>query len=208
MTTPDQASDTGNATNQGDAPAHSPDNPFVEPPAATPPAPTPQAGAAPEGDTNDSINLPLDGVVDVETLKKMVGRLRHENGNRRRAERELEEKVQTLTSWKLNHQNGLTEAEERAEAAEKLARQYVAKAVALEYNIDDDLVEFIQGDTEEEMWAKAEKLANTKGRKGSPGKPTKTPTQTDLFPGRRGTPVGKTGEDESSEWFKDFWSNR
>jgi hypothetical protein len=152
------------------------------------------------GDTNDAINASLDGVDDPSVLKGMVTRLRHENGNHRKRNTELRDEKEKLEAWKLAHNKGVAEANERVKKAEATARQYVIKAALVEYDVDEDLADLVDGKTEEEIWAKAEKLANTKKRKPS----WETPTNVDLFPGRRGSPVESPKKDPGGDWFKDF----
>lgn len=168
-----------------------------------------------KGNTNDSITASLDEIDDVDTLKNMVRRLRTENGNHRRKNKAQEDDITTLKEFKVRHFKGLAEAEERVEKAEKLARQFVVKAVALEFDIDDDLVDLIDGRTEEEIYEKAEKLANTKKREKVPDarnplEPGWVPGPTQLMPGKRGNPVKPTPQDENqeSEWFNEFWRTR
>lgn len=158
------------------------------------------------GNTNDSINASLDSIKDADVLKGMVTRLRHENGNHRRKNKELEVEVEKLKGWKLNHNKGVAEAQERATKAEAIAKQHVIKSAALEYGVDDDLIDLIDGNSEEEIWAKAEKLANTKKQRAS----YETPTNIDLFAGRsRGKPLApKSEKDPGVDFFKDFISGR
>lgn len=165
------------------------------------------------GNTNDSILASLDEINDVETLKSMVKTLRSENGNHRRKNKDMESENQALKSWKHDHLRGVADAEEKVAKANNLAKQYVIKAVALEFDIDDDLVDLITGDSEEEIWAKGEKLANTK-KKGAdsarnPLEPGWVPGPTQLLPGKRGEPVRRgpknDGSNEDGNWLKEAW---
>lgn len=157
-----------------------------------------------KGDTNDAIRTPLEGVNDVDVLKGMVTRLRHENGNHRKEKQSLKSENETLKQWRINHNKGVAEAKARADKAEQVAKQYIIKAAAVEYDVDDDLIDLIDGATEEEIWAKAEKLHNTKKRK--PAYETPTPTNVDLFAGRsRGRPVAPAKNDAAgAEFLRDL----
>lgn len=155
-----------------------------------------------KGNTNDSINSSLEDITDVDVLKGMITRLRHENGNHRKEKQSLKTEVDSLKQWKLNHNKGVSEAQARATKAEQVAKQYVIKAAALEYQVDEDLIDLIDGKTEEEIWAKAEKLANTKKQRRSYEEPT--PTNVDLFGGRRGEPVKPPQKNPGGDWLKDF----
>lgn len=153
------------------------------------------------GNTNDSINASLDKIKDPDVLKGMVTRLRHENGNHRRAKKELEKENETLKNWKRNHLKGVQEAEARAVKAEAVAKQHVIKAAALEYGVDDDLIDLIDGSSEDEIWEKASRLADTKREK----RVYETPTDTNLFGGRtRGAPVRPPAKSAGSDFFEDL----
>jgi hypothetical protein len=170
---------------------------------STPSAPvetTNQTAPVVSGDTNDAINASLDSISDPAVLKGMVTRLRHENGNHRKRNTELNEANAKLEAWKLAHNKSVAEANERTKKAEDTAKQYVIKAALIEYDVDEDLADLVDGKTEEEIWNKAAKLANTKKNKPS----WETPTNVDLFGGRRGTPVEPAKKDPGGDWFKEF----
>ena len=153
------------------------------------------------GNTNDSINASLDSIKDADVLKGMVTRLRHENGNHRRAKKELEKEVESLKSWKRENLKRVNEANARAEKSDEIARQHIIKAAALEYDVDDDLIDLIDGKTVDEIWDKASRLANTKKEKRT----YETPTDPTLFGGRsRGVPVGPQPKTAGTDFFEDL----
>lgn len=172
---------------------------------------TPAKETPPKAGTNDSINMSLDEIDDLDVLKGMVRSLRAENANHRRSKKTLTDEVEGLKAWKVQNVKSVGEAEEKAARADQVAKRYVIKAAAMEYDVDDDLVELINGDTEDEIWAKAEKLANTKKDKGNtarnPLDPGWVPGPTQLMPGKRGNPLtGKpTGEEDDGSWLKRAW---
>jgi hypothetical protein len=153
------------------------------------------------GNTNDSINASLDAIKDTDILKGMVTRLRHENGNHRRAKKELEKEVEGLKSWKRDNLKKVSEADARAAHADEVARQHIIKAAALEYDVDDDLIDLIDGKTVDEIWDKASRLANTKKEMRT----YETPTDTTLFGGKsRGTPVGPQPKTAGTDFFEEL----
>lgn len=163
------------------------------------------------GGTNDSINASLEEIDDVETLKSMVRTLRSENGNHRRKNKTVEEENLALKSWKLDHLKGVADAEDKVMKADQIAKRAVIKAAVLEFDIDEDLVDLISGETEEEIYEKASKLANTRKKGGdaarNPLEPGWVPGPTNLLPGKRGEPVRKNrqpAEDDGS-WLRDAW---
>lgn len=164
---------------------------------------------APSG-TNDAISSSLDEVDDVDVLKGMVKTLRTENGNHRRKNKEVETENAALKAWKMDHLKGVADAEERVAKADQVAKRYVVKAVALEFDIDDDLVDLLDGNTEEEIWAKGEKLANTRKKDSgarNPLDPAWVPGPTQLMPGKRGEPARQPApQKEDTQWLRDAWS--
>jgi len=164
------------------------------------------------GNTNDSITASLDDIDDVDTLKNMVRTLRAENGNARRKAKAENEENQALKAWKLDHLRGVADAEERVAKADQVAKRYVIQAAAKEFEVDEDLVDLITGETEEEIWEKAEKLGNTK-KKGSdarnPLDPGWVPGPTQLMAGKRGNPISSSKKDAPSQdtnWLRDAWN--
>ena len=153
------------------------------------------------GNTDDSINASLDEIVDPTVLKSMVTRLRHENGNHRKQKGELASEVETLRAKTVTYNQKLKEAEERVAQAELVAKTFVIKAAAVEYDVDEDLIDLIDGKTTEEIYEKASRLQETKKRKPA----YETPTRVDLFPGRtRGKAVKPAEKDSGGEFFRDF----
>lgn len=153
------------------------------------------------GNTNDSITASLEEIKSVDVLKSMVTRLRHENGNHRKRNKEQEKQIESLKTEKVQRSKSVKDATERAERAEAKAHSYVVKAAALEYDVDEDLMDLIEGNTEEEVWAKAEKLANTKKRKPS----YELPDTFDPF-AKRTKAVDKQRKDQGAEYIRDLFS--
>lgn len=139
------------------------------------------------GNTNDAINANLNKIDDLDVLKGMVTRLRHENGNHRRGKNELAKENEKLKSWKNSNLKRAAEAEARADKAEKIAKQHIIKAAAAEYDVDEEFIDFIDGSTDEEIYEKASKLANTKKRR--PKSYDQSAAENPMFGGRRGNPL-------------------
>lgn len=160
--------------------------------------------------TNDAINRSIDEIADPDTLKSMVRTLRAENGNHRKKNRALEDENNSLKSWKIDHLKGLADAEDRVAKADGIAKRAVIKAAALEFDIDDDLLDLITGNSEEEIFERASKLANTKKRGNearNPLEPGWVPGPTQLLPGKRGAPIRpRSNQSDDAQWLRDAWN--
>lgn len=165
-------------------------------------AETPDEDDSPTGNTNDSINAPLEGVEDVNVLKGMVTRLRHENANHRKGKQEAVAEVDRLKADKLARSKTVEKANERVLAAERIAKQYVILAAMREYDVDEEFADLIDGKDEEEIFEKAQRLGGTKKQK--PAYTYDTPTNTEMFAGRRGNPLSKKGDQPGADFLKDL----
>lgn len=139
--------------------------------------------------------LEVDEDVDIDDpaeLKKLVKKLRRENAAKRVKGKEIEDAAQ---QWKKHldaQKTELEKAQERAkelEAEIELARiEKLQHLIAKEFELDEDLEEFITGADEKEMRKKAEKLAEK-----AVSKPASSAS--DLSAGRRGAHLApKRGE--------------
>jgi hypothetical protein len=152
------------------------------------------------GDTNDSINAPLEGLDDVNVLKGMVVRLRHENANHRKGKQEVVKERDSLKAEKLTRSKAIEKANERVLAAERIAKQYVILAAMREYDVDEEMADLIDGENEEEIFDKAKRLAGTRKQKPA----YDTPTNVDLFAGKRGNPLTRKTDSGGADFLKDL----
>lgn len=206
--------DNANTDAVDEVSGYSEDNPFVVD--TVTPESRDQAGAADEdeevdaevtGNTNDSINASLDELKDADVLKGMITRLRHENGNHRKRNKELVSENETLKAEKAKRMNSVKEAKERAERAEARAKAYVIKLAAEEYGIDEDLIDLVDGATDEEIYARAELLAERLMATNKRKPDYELPSSFDPFAGRRGRPVrGQGQKDPGGEYLRDLLS--
>lgn len=173
-----------------------------KPPIKKAPAVQAEADEGPTGDTNDAINAPLEGLEDAAVLRGMVTRLRHENGNHRKKNKEVADQAKSLEGWKLAHQKGVAEAEERARVAEAIAHSYVVKAAMQEYDVDEEFyVDIEKHDSEDSIWAAAARLADTKKKKRA----YETAPQTaETFAGKRGKPLQRKTDPAGSDFLTDL----
>lgn len=162
------------------------------------------------GNANDAINASLEDIDDPVLLKKMLKSLRGENAKSRLEKNAKESELTEFRAWKESQMTELEKANARADEAEAKAAEATRRAIIKEFDIDEDLQEFLVGATEDEIRAKAEKLAKRaaatgEGEKGQGVLPAGT---TNLRPGKRGTPVGKakTSADEGAEFLEDLWN--
>lgn len=161
-------------------------------------APKPKATI--EEDDDSDVTMSLEELNNVEVLKGMITRLRHENGNHRKKNQALAEEAAKLEAWKINHNKTIDEAKAEVSRYRAIAKNYAIKDAAREYNVDEDLIDLIDGETEEEIWAKAQKLQNTKKRKASYEEASDA---LELFSGRRGKPIEPPKKDPGADWLKD-----
>lgn len=127
-------------------------------------------GQVPENnDENDAVGA-LDAdtsknssIGDLETALKEIEKLRKENAAKRVKNKETESELEEFRKWKDSQKTELERLQEAKEAAEKelvkLRREGLRNSIGAEFKLDPDLYEFITGADEEEMRARAEKLA-------------------------------------------------
>lgn len=161
--------------------------------------------------TNDTINASLDEVDDPDVLKKMVKKLRGEAAKTRTEKNAKEAELTEFRAWKESQMTATEKAEQRAQDAEARLLEVTRDAVAKEFGLDDDLIEFLEGVPEDKLREKAEKLAKTTTQaEKNAAAVLPEGSGTNLRPGKRGTPVGKSAKDtnDGSQFFKDFWDDK
>lgn len=148
----------------------------------------------------------LEDIEDVELLRKMVKETRREAAKARTDKQaELKEFEAWKESQKSEAERAIEKAQERAAAAEKRADALLVENLQREFNIADDLTEFITGATEDDMRARAEKLKDTGPKVTSevnePAPPAEEarPTGPGLLGGKRGEPLNKV--ETTNDWF-------
>lgn len=123
--------------------------------------------------------------LEKDDLISIVRDLRKENAKTRTEKQATKAELEEFQKWKESQKTELEKAQERATELEKKTYSLLKESIALKAGLSPDDVDFIHGDTEDEMKASAEKLA---GRlKPAEGEAKKTVT--DVFAGARGTPV-------------------
>ena len=124
--------------------------------------------------------------------------IKAERDARKAAERsnaELAARLKEFEDAKLSELERANNA--AAEAAAELARlraENVRATVALSKGVPADLIEFLTGDTEEEVAAKADLLLS---RLNAPGTPKPDPSQ-----GAKGTPISGSAGDQFAAFFE------
>lgn len=148
----------------------------------------------------------LDEITDLAVLRKLVRDGRREAAQARTKNKdELAEYEAWKEAQKTEAQRAIDKATKRAEAAETRARELVAANLVLEYNVSDDLAEFITGSSEDEMRARAEKLRDTRVKvsadeEDEDEKPAPKKKSSSLHGGRRTPQKTQSTED----WFGNF----
>lgn len=141
---------------------------------------------------------PSSTIDNLEDALKELEKARREAASRRVKNKEVEEKAR---QWEEHVQSQKTDLEKLTEQVsvlrtdnEKLRFEQLREKVARDSKLDPEDFEFLIGNTEEELKAKAEKLNSRRGK-----------SQTDFYAGQRGTPVTATKEETVDEWFAKEW---
>lgn len=147
---------------------------------------TTEVQETPEDESAEEARSKID---DLETARKEIDKLRRENAKRRVEGNEYKKLAEDASKWQEHLESQKSEMERLVEAKATLEeevrqtrRALMQRDLVAELGLDPDLAEFITGDDEDEMRAKAEKLA-------SKGALKKTSGPTDLKAGDRGAPV-------------------
>lgn len=134
-----------------------------------------------------------------EELAAEVAKLRRENGNKRVKNKELDAKLKEYDDWRKSQMSEVDRAKaEKAEVEKELhaLRQEKLQSVAArKAKLDPDLADRIKGETEEEMFEDARRLAKKYPASSSSG--------AGLFGGASGgRPVGEGKEESEDSWFR------
>lgn len=143
----------------------------------------------------------LDDIDDVVLLRKMVKDTRREAA---KARTEKNAELKEFDAWKdkqkTEAERAIEKATARADAAETRADKLVAENLKMEFNVSDELAEFITGDSEDEMRARAEKLRDTKPAPVKEEKTGEKPkASVGVLGGKRGEPLNKV--ETTNDWF-------
>lgn len=139
--------------------------------------------------TEENKTTALDAMTP-EELKDYVKTLRKENASHRTAKQAKAKELQEFQAWKDAQKTELEKVTEKAAKLEKDNLSLLKTSLALGAGLGPEDVEFISGDTPEEMKASATKLAS----RLKPGSTTAT-TTTNVFAGTRGTAVSEGPQD-------------
>jgi len=152
----------------------------------------------PTTEASDAVE-PAEGVQEPADLGDAGQKaIKAERDARKAAERsnaELQAKLKEFEDSKLSELERANNA--AAEAAAELARlrhENIRATVALAKGVPADLIEFLTGDTEEEVAAKADILL---ARLNTPGTPKPDPSQ-----GAKGTPISGSTGDQFAKFFE------
>ncbi|EHN09414.1 hypothetical protein PAI11_37480 [Patulibacter medicamentivorans] len=165
----------------------------TEPPAPPTPAPTP-AAPAPAPPTPDPAAAPAPAPDPAAPggpesfSREYVEGLRRENAGYRTAARDAETRLQEIAD---KDKTDAERATSRAEAAEARAGQLLRQNVAHRHGLPDEIADRLQGTTEEELIADAQKLAAL--GIGQPPAAPAPPTPAPAVPGGPQGPAGGSG---------------
>lgn len=161
-----------------------------------------EAVAPLKADTNSSINAPLDEVEDPSVLKDMVKKLRAENAKTRTEKNASKSELEEFKAWKESQMTEAEKLQARLVAAEEKVAAAERRAIISEFNLPEDLAEFVTG-TEDEMRAKAEKLA---ARVASEATHT-APSVPDAFKVPGGEPLKPKKKNSGAAFLEDLFNN-
>lgn len=124
-----------------------------------------------------------------EELIDYVKTLRKENASHRTEKQATKKELDEFRAWKDSQKTELERAQEKAAELQKENYSLLKTSIALGVGLSLDDVDFISGETPEEMKASAEKLA----ARVKPTDMKKSPVN--VFAGSRGAPVSEGPKD-------------
>lgn len=130
-----------------------------------------------------------------EELVDYVKSLRKENASHRTAKQAKDKELEEFRAWKESQKTELERATERAEKAEKDKLSLLRVNAALSVGLTEEDVEFVHGETEDEIKASAQKLAQRFGNDEALAQVAGKQHVTDVFAGNRGLPVSDGPKD-------------
>lgn len=139
--------------------------------------------------TEENKTTALDAM-SADELKEYVKTLRKENASHRTAKQAKTKELEEFQAWKDSQKSELEKVTERNATLEKDNLSLLKTSLAIGAGLGPEDVEFISGDTPEEMKASATKLAS----RLKPGGDTTTQT-TNVFAGTRGAAVSEGTKD-------------
>lgn len=146
---------------------------------------------APEGAEVVETKKTLDQL-SPEELIDYVKTLRKENASHRTAKQTQAAELAEFKAWKDSQKSDLDRAKEEAATLKEEKLSLLKLNAALAFGLDEDMAEFVKGDSADEIQASAKKLA------GKAGGTTKSGT-TDVFAGTRGTAVSDGPKDTKAQ---------
>jgi hypothetical protein len=140
--------------------------------------------------------------LEKDELVAYAKKLRREAASKRVKNSELEKAAEKWKEYEESQKTELQKLTERTTKAEddakKAAKDALRERVLRKFKIDEELEDLLVGETEEELTAKAEKLASVKG-KGEKKAP-------DFFAGQRGKAVEEKAEN-LNDFFLQMWKD-
>lgn len=141
---------------------------------------------------------------NLDDALKVIADLRKENASKRVKTKEVEDKA---ALWERHLEEQKTELEKLTESKvsleqenASLRQQNLLDKIVREEGVDPEDIEFLVGNTEEELRAKAKKLAEKSKKLKEKGQPA------NFFGGIQGVPAGtKTPEDNLETYFAEMW---
>ncbi len=137
---------------------------------------------------------------DPEALRREIAKLRKENAARRTKNKEIEDAAKKWQEHLDSQKTEFEKLQERLNTLEgensTLKMERNQQALASEYGVDPDLVEFITGSDLDEMTAKAKKLAEKTAKRNR--------ASAESMHAGRTSPVAQ----DSKQWLKDLFTDK
>lgn len=149
-------------------------------------------------ETAETEETPAEESLSLDDALKELAKVRKEAAARRVKSRENEEKAAKWEDYVASQKTELEKLTDEKVSLlsenDNLKKELIRERIGRSLKDPEDF-EFLVGDTEEELKAKAEKLNSRAGKRAN------------TFAGERGAPVGATQEKTTQEWFQSMWDN-
>lgn len=159
-----------------------------------------------ENENNDTLENPVveeaPKELSPEELKAELKRVRNEAASRRIELKELKSKADKWEEYQASQKTELEKLQESLAAKEKALADYefekTKRAVAKEFELDDEDIDLLTGADEDSIRKQAERL------KARLGKATPASRPADLLAGNRGNPLGSKSAGSNTNSFDDI----
>lgn len=127
-----------------------------------------------------------------DELIDYIKTLRKENASHRTEKQATKKELDEFRAWKESQKSDLERAQDEAKRLKDENLSLLRVNAALAFGLDEEIAEFVKGDTEDEIKASAQRLAEKFGTNEEALAQVAGKSQvTDVFAGNRGVPVNQ-----------------